>query len=389
MAWVGWQLDMEGDQVKVIQTKLYAKYDWVKNRYPSLKAASGKYDKATQAAVVEFQFRTGLPVTGIADFATQLRLGSAVSAPPPKPKPRILLLTFSGTSADMWSGFPADLARALDPAIYYWQPVNYGPNGIPAVFPMGSSVKSGEVEGVRLLDEKADEYDFIVLVGYSQGAIVASRLKRRIQSGDLQRFKSKLIAGVTFGNPLREAGHTFPGGTDPGGYGLDPELLTNTEDWWHDYAAPGDIYTCASGTSDQRTNSDMTLIYELVQGDILKLIFGSDSSPLDILLTLSSGLLGGFKLPAAILLPGLGEGPAGALSTRQRGLVEAVIALFTNPFAEVPAMVKAIVSGIGFVAQSPPTAPHIEYHIREAVPGVTYLQHAINHLNFVGAGIKR
>ncbi|AYN57203.1 lysin B [Mycobacterium phage BoostSeason] len=398
MAWVGWQLGMQGEQVKVIQQKLIGKYQWVRDRYPRL-TASGVYDVFTQAAIVEFQFRVGLPVTGIADYATQVRLGAVVPAPPPRQ--RIMVLTFSGTSADMWTGYPADVARALDPSIFYWQPVCYGPNGIPAIFPMGSSAKSGEVEGLRLLDEKARDFDYIVLIGYSQGALPASRLMRRILSGDLQRFKSKLIAGVTFGNPMREKGHTFPGGADPGGHGLDPQCLVNTPDWWHDYAAKGDIYTVGSGSNDEKANADMTFIYQLVQGDILGMMFGT-GNPLDILGLLGGlgggllgglggGLLGGGKgglqLPSGLVLPGVGLGQGGALTDHQRGLVEAVLALLANPFAEVPAAVKAIVSGVGFIATNPPTAPHIEYHIREAAPGVTYFQHAIDYLRQVGASV--
>ncbi|AJA43702.1 lysin B [Mycobacterium phage Milly] len=395
MATVDYRLGMSGEQVKVIKRLLIDGYYYVRERYPRMTAASDVYDVYTQASIVEFQFRAGLPVTGVADYATQVRLGAVV--PPPPPRQRIMVLTFSGTSADMWTGYPADVARALDPAIFYWQPVCYGPNGIPAIFPMGSSAKSGEVEGLRLLDEKAGDFDYVVLIGYSQGALPASRLMRRILSGDLQRFKSKLIAGVTFGNPMREKGHTFPGGADPGGHGLDPQCLVGTPDWWHDHATKGDIYTCGSGGNDETANADMTFIYQLVQGDILGMLFGT-GNPLDLLGALGGGLLGGLgggmlggkgglQLPSGLVLPGVGLGQGGALTQHQRGLVEAVLALLTNPFAEVPPAVKAIVSGVGFIATNPPTAPHIEYHIREAAPGVTHLQHAIDYLRQVGASV--
>jgi hypothetical protein len=45
------------------------------------------------------------------------------------------------------------------------------------------------------------------------------------------------------------------------------------------------------------------------------------------------------------------------------------------------AAVQAAIIGLRFIAASPPTAPHITYEFSEAAPGITHLQHAVNHVN--------
>jgi len=332
MAWRGWEVGMRGDQVAKIQAKLIHKYQWVRDT--GLRV-TGEYDQLTADIIHEFQLRTGLPANGIADWRTQDRLG--VIERPQRNTKRITVYTVNGTGVDMWTGYPADIGRVLDPAVFYWQPVAYP----AAPYPMGRSAKAGEQELVRLMRLRKPADPFI-LIGYSQGAMVTSRVYRRIVGGDLRDYRNGMLAGVTFGNPLRERGHTFPGGTDPGGHGLDPKLLMGTPDWWHDYAIPGDIYTCASGTDRQQANDNMTAIYKLVQGDGFL------------------GLLG------------------------KNNLVEQLAELAHGPIEHGPDLFRAISSGIGFIAGDPPTAPHIEYHVREAIPGVTFLQHAIDYVRQVG-----
>ncbi len=337
MTWRGWELGMRGEQVAKIQAKLIHKYQWVRTRGLLV---TGIYDELTVDVIREFQIRTALPVTGIADWRTQDRLG-VIEKPKGNTK-RITIYTVAGTGVDMWTGYPADVARAMDTSIYYHQPVAYP----AAPFPMGKSARAGEAELVRLMALRAPTDPF-VLVGYSQGAMVTSRVLRRILGGDLKHYRPGLLAGVTFGNPLRERGHTFPGGADPGGHGLDPKCLENTPDWWHDYAVPGDIYTCASGTNDEQANDNMTAIYRIVQADS------------------KLGILG------------------------RNNLLEQIAEVASGPIENGPSLFRAISSGIGFIAGDPPTAPHIEYHVRQALPGVSHLDHAIGYLRRVGADYAR
>lgn len=332
--WVGWQVGMEGQQVRLIQAKLISKFQWVRQGHPAL-SVTGRYDEATRAAVAEFQRRAGMPVTGIANWATQKRLG--VIQAPPQIRKRLTIFTVAGTGADWMVGYPADIARAMDPAIYQWQPVGYR----AATYPMGASVSEGERELVRLIGLPHLPQDF-VLVGYSQGAIVTSRTLRRILQGDLRALKPRLKAVVNIGNPMRERGHTFPGGADPGGHGLDPRCLTETPEWVYELAAKGDIYCCASGTDDKQANDNMTAVYKMVMGEGLSAFTGEND------------------------------------------IVEQLAEFGLNPLGNSKSMFRAIASGIGFVAGNPPTAPHVEYHLREASPGVTYLQCGIDYLRAVG-----
>ncbi|QBI98681.1 lysin B [Mycobacterium phage Bobby] len=254
---------------------------------------------------------------------------------------KVVIFTVAGTGARWDQGYPFDLGRWQDQSRVILQPIGYR----AAVFPMGPSVNEGEIELIRQMRIHLDRDPSLnfILIGYSQGAIVTSRVLRRMMSGDLAHYYDRCIAGVTFGNPMRERGH-FVGGNDPGGQGLDPKPLVNTPSWWYDYAAKGDIYSSGPGNNDRQAAEHMTSIYLAVMG---KFILGNDA------------------------------------------LVSQVIELFTNPFAEVPAVVKAIASGIGFVTSNPPTAAHIEYHIRECVPGVTYFDHAMGYVRQVIAANKR
>ncbi|AFN37727.1 endolysin [Mycobacterium phage MacnCheese] len=256
-----------------------------------------------------------------------------------------VLLTWSGTGADMWTGYPADLARRMED-LWYFQPVNYGPNGIPAVFPMGPSWLQGVEEGVRLVFQHESDPQpppFYGVCGYSQGAMPAAQLLWEFRQGRLKQFEHKLQAGATFGNPFREAGH------DGAGAGIGDQLIVGTPDWWVDEAEPADIYTSVpvgAGLPDQ-VAADMRAIFKLVQLRNIGDVFGAGS-----------------------LLP-------------------TVMGILQSPLQQFPAVVEAIIKGLMFVGAKPATAPHIEYHIRQrAGTGMTYYEHAVAHMRARGAVLQ-
>src|SRR5581483_3510291 len=83
------------------------------------------------------------------------------------------------------------------------------------------------------------------LGGVSQGAYVISEVYKKILSptGELHDRASDLLGGFAFGNPEREAGHTFPGCPDPGGHGIatpDARLVGSETKWW-EFAATKSI----------------------------------------------------------------------------------------------------------------------------------------------------
>lgn len=325
MAWIGWQPGMTGLPVKRAKLELFRRFTYAKNLDQTpffdweLESVLKQYQKAKNGTGYKPQLRTD----GVLDFNTQVALGIAA---PPKPKTVGTLFTVAGTGADMWTGYPADVGRACD-GVWYFQPVLYG----ASAFPMGPSVQQGRVELKRLIRERPGK---IALAGYSQGAIVTSQVwKHDILNpgGELHDRLPDVIASVTWGNPCREKGkangNVAAGIPVPSGRGIGDDLLSNTPDWWLDFAhgansQPGrDIYT---DTPDDDAGEDMTAIFRVVQN------------------------VSGFIGPNS-LLEQFGE-------------------MFTNPVVEIPAVFRAIYFGGAFVIGQPfATYPHCCYDIGPAV----------------------
>lgn len=104
------------------------------------------------------------------------------------------------------------------------------------------------------------------LVGMSQGAEVMSEVYKEIKSGSLVGRAADFLGGFVAGNPERQAGHTIPGGTDPGGHGIAdaPHRLTGSETKWWEFAAPGDII-CTNG--DDAVGALASSMFDFVTGD--------------------------------------------------------------------------------------------------------------------------
>lgn len=181
------------------------------------------------------------------------------------------VLVTVGGAGSVWDwGYQADLARELvkaRPDLFVWQGVNYP----AAAFPMGPSVKKGVAEAVSLIMQKWRGYN-IILIGYSEGAIVCSTILQRMMTGDLKSEFHRLSAGVTWGNPMREWGHSVPGGIDGGGQGIVTPTNKNTPDWWWDFAcdsamvgSPGDdMYTKAGKGGTDLSLEDMRAVWDIV-----------------------------------------------------------------------------------------------------------------------------
>lgn len=133
-------------------------------------------------------------------------------------------------------------------------------------FDAGKSFHEGVANTVQLINEHPGKF---VLGGASQGAAVVSQVFKMLQAGDGNINGNRLadcIFGVTFGNPARQAGHTFPGGTDPGGHGVrfSKYRMTNTPTLWWDFAAPGDII---ASTFDDPVGQLTSAIFEFIWFD--------------------------------------------------------------------------------------------------------------------------
>lgn len=183
-----------------------------------------------------------------------------------------VVFSVCGTGVPWNVGYPWDLCAALDDTFWVQQPIGY-PAG---AFPMKPSYTAGVTEFVRQLYLwGCDRGQTWGAVGYSQGAIVFMIVLMRVLFGDLQQFKATFIGGVTFGNPMREAGHTLPGGIDPGGMGIVEPNAHDTPDSVWDFAcgskmvnAPGnDLYATAGAGENALALEDQRAIWDIVDNE--------------------------------------------------------------------------------------------------------------------------
>lgn len=115
--------------------------------------------------------------------------------------------------------------------------------------------------------------------GYSQGAAVAAGVVNECLRGRLSSRAADLRACVTFGSPVREINHTYPGssgysgagdiaGSTSGGHGIFPANLRmrNTPSYMWDFTMPNEII---SGVGDSITGQ---LLQNFVGGAITPLL---------------------------------------------------------------------------------------------------------------------
>jgi hypothetical protein len=225
--------------------------------------------------------------------------------------------------------------------------------------------------------------------GYSQGAAVASRIYNECRQGRLANRRADLRAVVTFGNVMREQGHTFPnssgysGACDvPGdtrnGHGVFPTWesndyfgmltspfiqrfarLRNTEDLVWDFTMPNEV---ASGMGSSTFEG---MFLQNLVGDGLRL------NPLNVITTLAVAAFNG-------VLAKLGEWTAAPPGVPQNEnlLVQIVDAL-------TGAIKYATGGGHVMYPHYPP--PNSDGSIPES--GDTCYQLAAKYLNTVGARI--
>ncbi|QFG08419.1 lysin B [Mycobacterium phage Guanica15] len=285
-----------------------------------------------------------------------------------------MLLTAQGTGVDMYTGYPHDLGVILrDEGLVELQPIGKYP---AKTWPMGPSVKIGVDEGVNLVllaeaRPAALVPDGYLVAGYSQGAWLVSDLLDEFRTGRLKHLRHKLIGGVTFGNPRRAL-------DDRGGRGIADKLIVDTPEFWVDEFDPGDIY---ANVPNNDVGEDMTAIFKLVRlngiSDVIDL-----GSVIDL-----GGIVGGVALggnPLGGVLGGLG-GLLGGSDQEQNNITEQIVEMLRSPLREFPAAVGAIVKAFTFFGRKPITAPHVEYHLREVTPGVTYFEHAVAHMRAMAA----
>jgi hypothetical protein len=181
-------------------------------------------------------------------FSVNENQESGYSKPPRDSRHK--LFTLAGTANPDKLMIHANVGAGVDDSVWEW---------IPVIYPHWFPVNASEAKGIENVIEELDAWPGkFGLCGYSQGAMVTSAILWQMRFGSLQHRLADCIGSVTFGNPKREVGHTFPGGIDPGGAGMAPDTglpngrIQNTPNWWWDFAnsplIPGvfglDNFTC-------------------------------------------------------------------------------------------------------------------------------------------------
>ncbi len=279
---------------------------------------------------------------------------------------RHAVLTFACAWAAPGTGYPSDVVNAADPDLVFEVPIDapwsFGPIP-PDADPAPSyaeSVETAVANATAWIDANPEQT--FVLGGYGRGAEAASRVLVEIMAGSLQSARPNLIGGYTFGNPWRLSGHTFPGGTDPGGRGIAGTNLTAEQipkdadgvDTWWDFANPGDLYTT---TPNDTVGADITAVYKAA------VQVGTDTN---VIVALIAGLIG-------------------------RGtLAQEVLALVMAPIVGGAALVDAIDLAVGFYGTNPPALPHISYQTVPVLAEQSSVEVATSHLNNIaGATLAR
>lgn len=161
------------------------------------------------------------------------------------------------------------LYQGLDPAVFDYVFVQGHTNVIK---PMGPSITKGvEILSGYLTDGVTAPGKFVV-VGTSQGALIASQVAKKLISGEINRMSDNL-GFFMIGNPAREQGRAFPGASSiPGGHGVATASyrLTNTPSWIWEFANPGDP-VC--------TNDTTQLIGQIREASFTNMLNSWDGTP--------------------------------------------------------------------------------------------------------------
>jgi hypothetical protein len=216
----------------------------------------------------------------------------------------------------------------------------------------------------------------IILGGYSQGGEAASRCRMEFEpDGRLENLRRNYVAGYAFGNPSRFLEHTFYAGPLTDGEGIAQFRLPQL-DW--DWCELIDTYDMYGGVPATLTGDIMRDVYTLctqlqlhdmrqfardLAANCIAVVQNLDGDAYDDLI--GGSARHGVDLSGAYVFP-----------PEDFALIDDKILSVKG----IAAAIQAAVLGIQFLCWQPPTAPHIEYHIREVFPGQTYLPLAIQHV---------
>jgi len=255
---------------------------------------------------------------------------------------RVPVLTFSGTWARPGEGYPSDAVRMAGSRVVEVAvpaPWSFGPVGGPDPFaPSYRQSVSFAVEWA--IDWLLRWRGPFILCGYSQGAEAASRVFEMAR--EAPDVCGQCLGGVTFGNPCRESRSGYRG--------IAEFRIKATPSTWLDFVNGGDMYT---EVPDDRTGAIMTQVYNLATN--LQV-----NDPVELVRSMVRHVV-------ALLEELFGTSDLGGAADRVLQDPKAGLALVSSRLlygglsGGVVSAARALVILLRFLAQEPPTKPHITY----------------------------
>jgi hypothetical protein len=218
----------------------------------------------------------------------------------------------------------------------------------------------------------------IMAGGYSQGGEAASRFRMEFEPGGrLEHLRSNWVCGYVFGNPSRHLEHTYYGGPATPFAGIARFRLPRMGWDWCELVDPGDLYgTCARGLTGEIERDVYTLCTEMeLHSGLLEFCQTFVANLIEVIGNLDGNAYD--DLQEALTRHGVDLSNATLLTRRQlQPLSDGLLSI-----QGIACAIAAAIDGLIFFCTAPPTAAHIEYHLREVWPGMTYLGLAIQHVH--------
>lgn len=215
----------------------------------------------------------------------------------------------------------------------------------------------------------------VVIGGYSAGAVAAARVRRWMA----QTWPDNYLCSFSFGDPTRPFGGSYYNGPTLSGEGISSWHYGDINDYRHCWLTdPGDMY---GNVPLGEAGDIMQLCYDIVTATEL-------GDPVQTFQAIIPRIpeaceLLGIPIPTMVRYATDGVFGNGLLAMGVPALIGALTGFIHNDPDKLTgsaAAAFAAKTALQFVAAKPPTAPHIEYHLRHVWPGQTYLGLAIQHV---------
>lgn len=304
---------------------------------------------------------------------------------------RVAWLTFGGTWSVPGTGYCSWVLGAADEGLVYELPVD-GPYTFGPIPPTSSATAPSYRQSVAIARANAiltintlpagTRYG---IAGYSMGAEAAADVADELlPGGELAGRAHDFVGGFTIGNPRRISGAGLgPGLTPVPGHGISGRPMLALPAGWVDYVnVDGGMPDRYAASPDGPVGAIMADGYDfgidLQLGDLVALIKAEVSHAFTILQAAGVGL--DDLTPMGIL--GLGESAfIGLLETLVPQLSGLLNVAALKP--KTAAAAQAAILGLEFAASG--VRPHVTYDVDYITPGVTFLQHAVGHVNQTSA----